>query len=177
MRGMVVVDQPVEERVVVWHVSVGDGLESSMAGAWVLPADDPRIEGLVVGRLLVSTPGAVARFGSGADLAALAAAIDAETARLDRAFADHLATLSRSRRSLVRPRWPSTTETASGRHSGDPLAAGTLALARRVSDLLDAWDGVEKERLARPFLITFGGGSARSFPPGWPTTTNSEEPS
>lgn len=33
MRGIVVVDQPVEDRVVVWQVSVGDGLESTMAGA------------------------------------------------------------------------------------------------------------------------------------------------
>lgn len=168
MRGIVVVDQPVDESVVVWHVSVGDGLESNMAGAWVLPLDDNRIDGLLVGRLLVSTPNAAARFGVGADITTLAAAMEAEIDRLDRTFTAHRASLPSSRRTLVRPRWPEVLLEARPEEAGDPLATGALTLARWISALLTAWDKVEKERLARPFLVQLGGESRRDLPPGWP---------
>lgn len=59
--------------------------------------------------------------------------------------------------------------------AGDPLAADALSLARWVSDLLTAWDEVEKERLLRPFLVQRGGETPRAFPPNWPTATDSEE--
>ncbi|MGY5884955.1 hypothetical protein [Modestobacter lacusdianchii] len=167
MRGIVVIDQPVEDRVVGWHVSVGDGLESTMAGAWVLPADDPRISPLLTGRVLVTTEEAAARFGRGADVGALAMAIVAETSALDAAFAAHLAALPSSRRSLVAPRWPRMALRPTRVTAGDPLASGALTLARWVSELLAAWDQIEKERLARPFLVARGGARARAFPPGW----------
>jgi len=105
MRGIVVVDQPVEDRVVVWQVNVGDGLESTMAGAWVLPADDERIDGLLTGRVKV-TPAAVGRFGGGPDIASLARAVQDQVDDVDGAFTAHLAQLPSSKRSLVRPRWP-----------------------------------------------------------------------
>jgi hypothetical protein len=88
-----VVDLPVEDRVVVWHVSVGDGLDSTMAGAWVLPIDDERVDRLIAGRLLVTTDAAVDRFGAGADARALAASVQGEVDALDRAFTAHLGTL------------------------------------------------------------------------------------
>lgn len=50
MSGIVVVDQPDDERVVVRRVSAGDGLESTMGGAWVLPSSDERIRGPLVAR-------------------------------------------------------------------------------------------------------------------------------
>jgi hypothetical protein len=172
----VVVDQPVGDRVVIWHVSVGDGLESTMAGAWVLPADDERIAGLVTGRLLVSTPGAAERFGAGADVTALAAAVEAEIDLLDRTFTAHLATLPSSKRNLVRPRWPDVRREPRSEEAGDPLATDALTLARWVSDLLTAWDRVEKERLARPYLVQHGDQSeARQFPPGWPVVADEEK--
>lgn len=168
MSGIAVVDQPVEDRVVVWHVSVGDGLESTMAGAWVLPADDDRIERLIAGRLLVTTDAAVGRFGAGADAGALAAAVQGEVDVLDRAFTAHLATLPSSRRQLVRPRWPRVPATATPVTAGDPVASGALTVARWVSDLLVAWGEIEGLRLSRPFLLQHGGEAARAYPPGWP---------
>ncbi len=170
MRGVVVLDQPVEDRVVGWHVNVGEGLESTMAGAWVLPSDDDRIGRLLAGRILVTTEKAALRFGSGADVNALAMAIVAETSALDGAFAAHVAALPSSKRSLVTPRWPRIPIRPRAEIAGDPLASNALTLARWVSQLLAAWDRIEKERLTRPFLVPRGGELARPFPPGWATT-------
>src|SRR4051794_1063280 len=55
MRGIVVVDQPVEDRGVCWHVNVGDGLEWTMAGAWGLAMGADRITRLMSGREAVTT--------------------------------------------------------------------------------------------------------------------------
>ncbi|WP_138758565.1 hypothetical protein [Modestobacter altitudinis] len=169
MRGVVVIDQPVEDRVVGWHVNVGEGLESTMAGAWVLPSDDDRIDRLLVGRVLVTTEKAAPRFGRGADVGALAMAIVAETSALDAAFAAHVAALPSSKRSLVAPRWPRIPTRPRAEIAGDPLASNALTLARWVSQLLAVWDRIEKERLTRPFLAVRGGDVARPLPPGWAT--------
>jgi hypothetical protein len=170
MRGIVVIDQPVEDRVVGWHVNVGEGLESTMAGAWVLAADDDRIAHLLVGRTLVTTEKAAARFGRGADVSSLAMAIVAETSALDGAFAAHLAALPSSKRSLTSPRWPRIPTRPTAAVAGDPLANNALTLARWVAQLLAAWDRIERERLSRPFLAARGGEVARPLPPGWVTT-------
>jgi hypothetical protein len=167
MRGIVVIDQPVEDRVVGWHVNVGEGLESTMAGAWVLPTDDDRIARLLVGRILVTTEKAALRFGAGADVADLAFAIVAETSALDAAFSAHVASLPSSKRSLVSPRWPRIPTRPTAEAAGDPLASNALTLARWVANLLAAWDRIEKERLTRPFLVPRGGELARPLPPGW----------
>ncbi len=177
MRGIAVIDQPQSDKVVIWHVSVGDGLESTMAGAWVLSADDDRIDGLLAGRLTVTTPSATTRFGVGPDVAALATAIDAAIATLDADFAAHVATLPSSRRSLVRPRWPQVPGASTPEAAGDSLATEALTLARWVSTLLVAWDRVEKERLARPFLAVRGGDRPRDLPPGWRTSESMQEAS
>jgi hypothetical protein len=170
MRGIVVIDQPVGDRVVGWHVNVGEGLESTMAGAWVLPADDERIARLLVDRILVTTEKGALRFGRGADVDALAMAIVAETSALDGAFAAHVASLPSSKRSLVTPRWPRIPTRPTPAVAGDPLASAALTLARWTSQLLAAWDRIEKERLTRPFLAARGGELARPLPPGWGTT-------
>ena len=167
MRGIVVVDQPVEDRVVGWHVNVGEGLESTMAGAWVLAADDVRIDRLLVGRILVTTEKAAIRFGRGADVGALAMAIVAETSALDAAFAAHVAALPSSKRTLTSPRWPRIPTRPTREVAGDPLASDALTLARWASQLLAAWDRIEKERLTRPFLAVRGGDVPRALPPGW----------
>jgi hypothetical protein len=169
MRGIVVIDQPVGDRVVGWHVNVGEGLESTMAGAWVLPADDNRIGRLLVGRILVTTEKAALRFGAGADVAGLAFAIVAETSALDAAFSAHVASLPSSKRSLVSPRWPRIPTRPTAETAGDPLASNALTLARWVANLLAAWDRIEKERLSRAFLVPRGGEAARPLPPGWGT--------
>jgi hypothetical protein len=170
MRGIVVVDQPIADRVVGWHVNVGEGLESTMAGAWVLAADDVRIDRLLVGRILVTTEKAAVRFGRGADVSSLAMAIVAETSALDAAFAAHVAALPSSKRTLTSPRWPRIPTRATAEVAGDPLASNALTLARWISQLLAAWDRIEKERLTRPFLVPRGGQVARPLPPGWATT-------
>jgi hypothetical protein len=168
MSGIAVVDQPVGDKVVIWHVSVGDGLESTMAGAWVLPLGDERIDRLLVGRLSITTGAATERFGVGADPAALASAVQAEVRLLDAAFTAHLATLPSSRRQLVRPRWPRIPAEATAINAGDPVESTALTLARWVSDLLVAWGEIERLRLARSFLVTHGGEVPRAYPPGWP---------
>ena len=175
MRGVVVVDQPQSDRVVVWHVNVGDGLDSTMAGAWVMPAADERVAGLLAGRLLVTTPAGSQRFGKGADVAELVTAISKEVAALDSAFTAHLNTLPGSRRSLVRPRWPQVPSRPSSETAGDPVASDALAVARWISALLVAWQRVEKQRLTRSFLLARGGDRSRDFPPSWPTTEPAEE--
>ena len=170
MRGIVVIDQPVADQVVGWHVNVGEGLESTMAGAWVLPADDERIERLLVGRTLVTTEKAAVRFGRGAEVSHLAMAIVAETSALDGAFAAHVASLPSSKRSLVSPRWPRIPTRPRAELAGDPLVSNALTPARWVSQLLAVWDRIEKERLTRPFLAVRGGERTRPLPPGWTTT-------
>ena len=167
MRGIVVIDQPVADQVVGWHVNVGEGLESTMAGAWVLAADDVRIERLLVGRTLVTTDKAAPRFGRGADVGGLAMAIVAQTSALDAAFAAHVAALPSAKRTLVSPRWPRIPTRPTAETAGDPLASDALTLARWVAHLLAAWDRIEKERLTRPFLAVRGGDVARPLPPGW----------
>jgi hypothetical protein len=174
MRGIAVIDRPAEDRVAIWHVSVGDGLESNMAGAWVLPVDDHRNAGLLTGRLPVMTADAAALLGSGADVAVLARAIEKEIADLDATFSAYVQSLPTSRRNLVRPRWPRIPMEPRREAAGDPLASGALTVARWVSDLLTAWARVEKERLARPFLVSTRGAETRDFPPGWPADETEE---
>jgi hypothetical protein len=170
MPGVVVVDLPVDQQVVIWHVSVGDGLESTMSGAWLLPADDDRMRGLMSGRVLVSTTKAATVVGPGADLADLAAAVDLEIRRLDGAFTRHVGALPSSRRGLVRPTWPTVPAAPRPEFAGDPLASTALTLARWASDLLAVWADVEQQRLSRPFLVEVGGAEPREYPPGWPET-------
>jgi hypothetical protein len=157
MRGIVVIDQPVEDRVVGWQVNVGQGRDSAMAGAWVLAADDSRIVALLEGRVLVTTERAASRFGRGADVGALAMAIVAETSALDAVLP-------------VRPRWPRIPIRPTAAVAADPLASTALTLAQWVADLLAAWDRIEQQRLAEPFLVGRGGATARPLPPGWGMT-------
>lgn len=152
MRGIVVLDQPVQDRVVGWQVDAGSGRASAMAGAWVLPADHPQIGRLLDGRVLVTTDRAAYRFGRGADLHHLAMAIMAETAALGVAVPGPI------------PTRPTAVVAA------DPLASTALTLARWVADLLGAWDAVERQRLADPLLLGRGGPVARPLPPGWGRT-------
>jgi hypothetical protein len=149
MRGIVVIDQPVEDRVVGWHVNVG---ASGMAGAWVLAADDPRVGTLLEGRVLVTTDRAAYRFGRGADVHHLAMAIVAETSALQ----------------LVSPLISAPVPTrAKPKVAADPMASAALTLAQWVADLLAAWDRIEAQRLADPLLAGRGGAVARPLPPGW----------
>ena len=143
MRGIVVIDQPTEDRIVGWHVRAG----SVATSAWVLSADDPRIERLLTGQIVVTTSQAAPRFGPGANVASLAFAIVAETSAMTAAV--HSA-----------PRWPQL--------PSRPAAGGAQALVRWVSDLLRVWDTIEQERLSCPALVARGGDQPRAFPPGWP---------
>ncbi|PZA23081.1 hypothetical protein [Modestobacter versicolor] len=152
MRGIVVIDQPVEDRVVGWQVNVGVGRPSAMAGAWVLPADDPRIPKLLDGRVLVTTERAAHRFGRGAAVHHLAMAILAETS-----WMTAVAPLN-TPRIPTRPR---------ARAAADPRASAALTLATWVAELLGAWDRIEQQRVAEPPLVARGGATARPLPPGW----------
>ncbi len=155
MRGIVVIDQPVEDRVVGWHVHISRGRASGMAGAWVLVADDPRIPRLLDRQVLVTTDRAAQRFGRGADVHHLAMAIIAETSAMSAAVA------------MAAPRIPTRPVAAV---AADPLASTALTLATWVADLLAAWDAIEQQRLADPRLVARGGPTARPLPPGWAPT-------
>ena len=148
MRGIVVVDQPTEDRVVGWHVSAG-----TKPGAWVLPADDPRIERLLADRVLVTTARAAQRFARGTDVSGLAFAIIAETSALDAALTGE------------RVSWPRLATRTTAAPTGD-----AESLVRWVSALLGTWELVEQQRLATPSLVARGGGQSRPLPPGWPAT-------
>ena len=151
MRGIVVIDQPDDDRVVGWHVSVG-----TKPGAWVLPADDPRIEKLLADRVMVATARAAQRFGRGTDVAGLAFAIIAETSALDAALPGQPIG------------WPRLAIRPTAAPTGD-----AQSLVRWISDLLQTWAGVERLRLATPALVARGGELPRPFPPGWPAAAPS----
>ena len=148
MRGIVVVDQ-VEDRVVGWHISIGT---VTKPGAWVLPADDPRIARLLADRVLVTTERAAARFGRGTDIGGLAFAIIAETSALDAAVTGE------------RVSWPRLATRSTAAPTGD-----AQSLVRWVSDLLRTWEAVERARLTHPVLVARAGTVARALPPGWPS--------
>jgi len=154
MRGIVVIDQPSEDRVVGWHISIG---ATTKPGAWVLPADDPRIEKLLADRVLVTTPRAAARFGRGTDISGLAFAIIAETSALDAALAAS-PTLQPS------VAWPRLAVRPSAVPTGD-----AQSLVRWVCDLLRTWEAVERHRLTSPLLVARTGTATRALPPGWPS--------
>jgi len=162
MRGIVVIDQPTEDRVVGWHVSAGTGTAATKASAWVLPIDDPRIARLLTDRVLVTTPAAAPRFGAGADVAGLAFAIIAVTSAIDAAFAVQ-------QNAGQSPRWPRLATRPPVLPARDLQASAAAPLVRWVTDLLGAWEEIERERLSHPVLVSRGGTDNRALPPGWPS--------
>jgi hypothetical protein len=166
----------VDTTLVVWWVDLGlrSGL-SRMCGAWVLDSGDARetLHTLIGGRPLVITPtGADLLAGNPAaaaivDPAATLSAVVAVVDELQAAFAD-AATTRKNGRALTAPRWPAVPdpldlETVADA-GGEPRTRRALGIARWFERLCTAWDTIEEQRLARPYLRPLGGPATRPLP-------------
>ncbi|QDQ96288.1 DUF6218 family protein [Tomitella fengzijianii] len=187
-----VVDAPGPDgaAVAVWHIDVGpDNGLARPCGAWLLAVDSAapdcsgdaagQVRALVRGRRVLAT-------GAGAQaLARLHPEIDGyldgdatvrgvgeEIELLQRAFEQHL---DETGRKFVPPAWPEVPAgldpdaqggrpDASHGAGGDDGTATALELGRRLADLADTWQQVERQRLARRFLRKLGGDAHRSLP-------------
>jgi hypothetical protein len=162
---------------VVWWVNVGSvGRQvGRLCGAWVVDeAESARVRQLLSGRLVLSTAAARAMVqASGVHQSVLVDAagtlanvVDTRDA-LQAAFESEIATLPKGR-ALVAPRWPALPQPLDP--ESPPLVVGTepvrraLGIARWFDTLCHAWDGVEEQRLARKYLRSLGGDSARPLP-------------
>ncbi|APA97295.1 hypothetical protein [Nocardia seriolae] len=177
------------ERLVIWHVNVGASLgESRLSGAWVL--EDSRVdeirsltsdfpvvltgEGVEVTR--AGEPGPVESSAKGVVVCGTAGTIDVgttvETVCAEIEFVDARFTEQQDATGgkLTRPQWPvivSPEEVALTDSQVDVVddhIRPVLTLARGLSDLAEAWAAFESLRLARSFLVEFGGPLARPLP-------------
>jgi hypothetical protein len=163
---------------VVWWVDVGAGSAGMprLCGAWVLDVPDPaeRLRALTATRVLVATADgrtllekhevAVERV---LDLPATLTAVVAARDELQAAYEDAVAT-RKNGRSLTAPRWRSLPEPldveAAAEAGGDPRTSRALGIARWIDRLCNAWDAIEEQRLARPYMRSLGGPAARPVP-------------
>jgi hypothetical protein len=163
---------------VVWWVDIGAGSAGMprLCGAWVLDAPDAAesLRALTATRVLVTTADghallekhevAVERM---LDLPATRAAVIAARDELQAAY-EHAAAPRKNGRSLTAPRWPSLPEPlnaeAAAEAGGDPPTSRALGIARWIDRLCTAWDAIEEQRLARPYMRSLGGPAARAVP-------------
>jgi hypothetical protein len=162
---------------VVWWVNVGSvGRQvGRLCGAWVIDeAESARVRQLLSGRLVLPTAAARELVRSShVDLSALvdsagtlANVADTRDA-LQAAFESEIAALPKGR-ALVAPSWPALPQPLDP--ESPPLVVGTepvrraLGIARWFDTLCQAWDGIEEQRLARKYLRSLGGDSARPLP-------------
>ncbi|MEC3958324.1 hypothetical protein VMT65_35195 [Nocardia sp. CDC153] len=160
-----------EDRLVIWHVNVGAGLgESRLSGAWVL--EDSRTA--EIESLTAAYP--IALTGDGVSIAASSGIVDvdatvetvcAEIESVDARFTEQQDAAGGK---YTRPQWPTIVPphevslTQSQVDVVDDHIRPVLTLARALADLADAWAAFESLRLARPFLVEFGGPVARPLP-------------
>lgn len=159
-------------QVAVWQVVTGTsrGL-SRMAGAWVLERTETHlIDALLRHRWVLSVTGG-AHVIAAAETAILGyvdphatlAGIRAEVTELQDRFDGEPRPKSRK---LVAPDWPvipAAFDPVSFTSAAAP-AEVALAASRWVTDVADAWQKIETERVARPFLIAPAGPLARVLP-------------
>ncbi|MCZ2849154.1 exonuclease domain-containing protein [Modestobacter sp. VKM Ac-2978] len=173
---LTVVDQ-VDNVPVVWWVDIDSRIAgmSRLCGAWVFDEDghEQTLRSLTAARAIVATKAgqtlleghqiAPARIlDAEATLTAVIAARDELQAVYEEAAASR-------RTTLTPPRWPTTlpqsldTETASI-SGGDPRTSRALGIARWLHALCAAWDTIEEQRLARPYMRPVGGPTTRGLP-------------
>jgi hypothetical protein len=175
---MVAVIDGVADVPVIWWVDLGprpNGV-SRLCGAWVL--DDAhrvqKLQTLTALRMAVATAAgrslldehrvAIDRM---VDLGATSAAVLAVRDQLQHAY-EHAVASRKNGRSLIAPDWPTLparldVETADG-SAGDFRAGRALAVARWLNQLCVVWDTIEEQRLARAYLRSLGGPTARALP-------------
>ena len=160
------------DQVAVWQVVTGTGRGlSRLAGAWVLARTETHVIDALLRRrwVLGLTGGAhvveaaeVAILGY-VDPGATLAGIRAEVVELQDRFDGEPRP---KRRKLVAPDWPvvpAAFDPASFAGADAP-AEVALAVGRWVADVADAWQRIETERMARPFLIAPAGPLVRTLP-------------
>ncbi|MDA3637532.1 MULTISPECIES: hypothetical protein [Rhodococcus] len=161
-------------KICIWHIDVGPDVGlSRLSGAWVLePDDSDTIVNLIRGRHVVlsndtdiltreniTTAGKV-------DIDATVDAVIAERDALQARFNSHAAT----RKTLVPPTWPEIVhpkQIAAAVPRTENIIEQTgdsFPLARGLNVLAQAWTQLEKQRLARPFLIEPVGPNPRPLP-------------
>ncbi|WP_037139201.1 hypothetical protein [Rhodococcoides fascians] len=173
LRPIAVVDEPAG-KICIWHVDVGPDIGlSRLSGAWVLDADNTHsIQSLIKNRYIVRCGGTdvVERHNivtaKTVDVDATFKAVLAERDSLQERFDRYAAT----RRTLVAPSWPDIVhpaEIATTVRRTQEVAAKTgnaFPLARGLNELALAWTQIEKQRIARPFLIDPAGPATRPLP-------------
>lgn len=163
---------------VVWWVDLGSraGGMSRLCGAWVLDQHDaPKtLHALTATRAIVSTAAGRSLMDEQQvaieqvlDSAATLAAVAAVRDELQAAYEQTTQT-RKNRRALTEPRWPALpdpldVETAQA-VSGDPRTCRALGISRWFEGLCIAWEAVEGQRLARPYMSPLGGPVARALP-------------
>ncbi|OQM78046.1 hypothetical protein [Rhodococcus sp. 66b] len=144
-----------------------------LSGAWVLERDDTgTFVNLVRGRHVVLCNGTdiitrenITTAGT-VDIDATVDAVIAERDALQARFNSHAAT----RKTLVSPTWPEITHpkviaaTVPRTETIIEQAGDAFPLARGLNVLAQAWTQIEKQRLARPFLIEPDGPHPRPLP-------------
>lgn len=160
------------DQVAVWQVVTGTGRGlSRMAGAWVLERTETHlIDTLLRHRWVLPLTGG-AHIVESAEVTILGyldphatlAGIRAEVTELQDRFEREPRPKSRK---LVAPDWPMVPAAfdPASFTSADAPAEVALAVGRWVADVADAWQRIETERMARPFLIDPAGPLARALP-------------
>ncbi|MDV6271582.1 hypothetical protein [Rhodococcus globerulus] len=161
-------------KICIWHIDVGPDIGlPRLSGGWVLEPDDTdTIVNLIRGRHVVLCNGTdilarekITTAGT-VDIDATVDAVIAERDDLQSRFNSHAAT----RKTLVSPTWPEIThpkEIAATVPRTEKIIEQTgdaFPLARGLNVLAQAWTQLEKQRLARPFLIEPAGPDARPLP-------------
>lgn len=162
------------EKICIWHIDVGPDIGlPRLSGAWVIESDDTdTIVTLIRGRHVVLCNGAeiltrenITTAGT-VDIDATVDAVIAERDALQARFNSHAAT----HKTLVPPTWPEIThpkEIAATVPRTDNIIEQTgdaFPRARGLNVLAQAWTQLEKQRLARPFLIEPTGPNPRPLP-------------
>ena len=172
---LAVVDQ-VDNVPVVWWVDIGPRIAgmSRLCGAWVLDEDGPEqtLRSLTAGRTIVATTAGqsllAAHLIPPARILDPEATLTAAIATRDALQAVYEDAEANRRSTLTPPRWPTLpqpldTETAST-PGGDPRTSRALGIARWLQALCAAWDTIEEQRLARPYMRPVGGPATRGLP-------------
>jgi hypothetical protein len=162
---------------VVWWANLGpsNGM-FRLCGAWVLDTPELRdkLADLIAGRALLTTiAGRAALTYRDIPLDGHIDVVTTHHAVL--AWRDELQTAYEKRaahgsagKGLIAPRWPDIPELLNVEDitavAGDPRACRALGIARWFDTLCFAWDSIEGQRLARPYLREHGGEVARTLP-------------
>lgn len=148
-----------EDRFAVWYVNIGnrsDVRESRLIGSWMVTSSSLR-------ELHVWSTAAAAVWVDGRppepvdmlpniSLDAIRSELASEVTELQTAFEAELARRGKTSK-LLPPRWPRLEELGYRSGESEDHRDRCLMAARQLAGLADAWEEIERERLARPFLV------------------------